>query len=277
MTDYDIRPLQIKLLDTLKAIDDMCRQNGLKYYLLDGTLLGAVRHKGFIPWDDDIDIGMPRKDYEKLVLHSKEWLPERFEFISFESDINYSQHYGKIQDRTTTLIEKQYRYYVGGIFIDIFPIDGISESVVKQKIYFKQYRILKKILYFLYRDPYKHGHGPSCWIPLLVIKLFNREHVHRIMKRHMMKYDYDSCRYVTTNINDGMKGVADKINVLGDPTPVSFENMEFMGMRNNHEYLKKLFGDYMTPPPAGKRRQHNFEYLDLDTPFEDYLKKNANQ
>ena len=75
-TSYDIRPLQLRLLAILEAFDRMCRRHGLRYYLEFGTLLGAMRHGGFIPWDDDLDIMMPRPDYEKLIRQSREWLPE---------------------------------------------------------------------------------------------------------------------------------------------------------------------------------------------------------
>ena len=74
---YDIRQLQLRLLDILVAIDEMCHKQGLRYYLMYGSMLGAVRHSGFIPWDDDIDIGLPRPDYERLIRHWREWLPER--------------------------------------------------------------------------------------------------------------------------------------------------------------------------------------------------------
>lgn len=75
MADYDIRPLQLRILKILLAVDKVCKEHGLRYYIMAGTMLGAVRHKGFIPWDDDLDIGMPRADYDLLMSHSKEWLP----------------------------------------------------------------------------------------------------------------------------------------------------------------------------------------------------------
>ncbi len=124
MANYDIRPLQLRLLDILMAIDAMCRKYNLKYYLVDGSLIGAVREKGFIPWDDDMDICMPREDYEKLIAHSWEWLPAPYEFVCFENDPEYPLHFGKVQDASTTLIERPHLYYLGGVYVDVFPIDG---------------------------------------------------------------------------------------------------------------------------------------------------------
>ena len=85
MPAYEIRPLQLRILEILLAVDKVCREHGLRYYLWAGTLLGAIRHKGFIPWDDDVDICMPRADYDTLMAHAKEWLPAPYEAMSAES------------------------------------------------------------------------------------------------------------------------------------------------------------------------------------------------
>ena len=86
MAKYDVDLLHKRILRILLAVDDCCKAHGLRYYIWAGTQLGAVRHKGFIPWDDDIDIAMPRPDYEKLIAKSSEWLPEPFEFVCGEND-----------------------------------------------------------------------------------------------------------------------------------------------------------------------------------------------
>ena len=76
MAEYNIRELQLRILETLKAVDNVCREHNLRYYIWAGTMIGAVRHKGFIPWDDDLDIAMPRPDYDRLIEHAAEWLPK---------------------------------------------------------------------------------------------------------------------------------------------------------------------------------------------------------
>ena len=122
MADYDIRPLQLRILKILLAVDKVCKEHGLRYYIMAGTMLGAVRHKGFIPWDDDLDIGMPRADYDLLMSHSKEWLPQPYEAVCAENDPNYPLPFAKIQDADTTLIERMHfeilgRYLLGRISI----------------------------------------------------------------------------------------------------------------------------------------------------------------
>lgn len=279
MPSYDIRPLQLHMLDILTAIDTMCREHGLRYYLVDGSLIGAVRHKGFIPWDDDVDIAMPRDDYEKLIAHSREWLPQRYEFVCFENDPSYPLHFGKIQDSETTLVERPYMYYLGGVYVDVFPIDGAPSCKLRQFFYDLHYRFLTHMLYFSYRDPYRHGHGASSWIPLLVRRIHPMLVWQQKIRKHEMKYPFATSRTVAVNHHDHLGSMVSREDVLGDPTPVEFEGRMVSGMKDNHAYLTQLFGDYMTPPPADAIHQHNFFYMDLHAPYRtfDASKLNASR
>ena len=127
MANYDIRPLQLRILKILQTIDSVCKEHDLRYYLWAGTMLGAVRHKGFIPWDDDLDIAMPRKDYEILMQHAKEWIPQPYEAKCAEIDPTYSGAFAKVIDSSTTLIEREHYNYLAGIYSDIFPLDGMPK------------------------------------------------------------------------------------------------------------------------------------------------------
>lgn len=267
MPTYDIRPLQLRLLDILMVIHRMCEEHGLRYYLADGSLIGAVRHKGFIPWDDDMDICMPRPDYEQLILHAREWLPKRYEFVCFELDKNYPLHFGKVQDAESTLVERPHLYYLGGVYVDVFPIDGAPKCKLAQRLWNTRYKFLTSMLYLSYRDPYKHGHGPSSWMPLLVRHIMPMAGWQRAIKRCMMEYGFDQCQYVSFNHNDALGSMINKETVLGNPTPIVFEDKTVWGLKDNDSYLTQLFGDYMTPPPADKIHQHNFYYMDLDSPY----------
>ena len=265
MANYNMRELQLHILKMLLAFDDICRQHNLHYYLLFGSMLGAVRHKGFIPWDDDIDVGLPRPEYDLLIAHAKEWFPEPYEFICHETDPHFLGGIGKMQDASTTLIERAHVDYIGGVYIDIFPIDGISSNPLAQRIQNARYQYYKKIIYFLHRDPYKHGHGPSSWIPLLVRKLYTGETAMRAFHRIITRYDYEESSWVSA-LNDGMTSVMPK-HILGKPTPITFEGYEVMGVEHPHEYLTHEFGNYMTIPKEADRVSHNFHYLNLHQPF----------
>lgn len=265
---YNMRELQLHILDILLAFDKVCKEHNLHYYLVFGTMLGAVRHKGFIPWDDDIDVAIPRPEYEILIEHADEWLPKPYEFVCHETDSKFMFGFGKIQDASTTLIERKHIDYLGGVYIDIFPIDGISSNKLLQRIQYWRYSFCKKIGYLLQRDPYKHGHGASSWLPLLVHHIFSKDGIMRRFKRVMLTYDYGKSTY-TSLLNDGMTSVMPK-RYYGTPTPVEFEGHRLMGVECPHEYLKHEFGDYMKVPDEAHRVSHNFYYLDLHSPYRDY-------
>ena len=270
MGKYAVRPLQLRLLRILDAFHEMCEVRGLRYYLVDGTLLGAVRHCGFIPWDDDLDVAMPRPDYELLIRNCREWLPEPLEFVSYEIDQSYPLHFGKVQDASTTLIERPHLFYLGGIYIDVFPIDGAPGNRVLRKIHSVRYNFLRKSLYFAKRDPYRHGHGVSSWLPLLTRKLMSPDWLQCAIRREMTRYSFGKSELVGINLNDGIPAMLSRENILGEPAPVEFEGKQFNGMRDNDAYLSSLFGNYMTPPPEGNRHVHDFYYLDLDSPYRSF-------
>lgn len=267
MANYDIDELHKRILRILTSIDQVCRSHGLRYYIWAGTMLGAVRHRGFIPWDDDIDIAMPRPDYELLISHSREWLPAPMEFVCAENDTSYPLPFGKIQDASTTLIERMHLRYLGGIYIDVFPIDGVPDNSILRTLHFARYQYWKRVLYFLHRDPYKHGKGPSSWVPLLCRKVYSMAEVQGKIRRLLMKYDYNQSECVA-DYDDGMKGTMPK-SILGVPTPYAFENEQVLGVEQADAYLSQKYGDYMVIPDSNHQRQHNFHYLDLNSSYRD--------
>lgn len=268
MATYDIRPLQLRILDILLALDHVCKEHNLRYYIMAGTMLGAIRHKGFIPWDDDLDIGMPRADYDLLMANAKQWLPPPYEAACAEYDTEYPLPFAKIQDASTTLIERMHLKYLGGIYVDVFPLDGVPATKMAQHVHFARYQFYKKVLYFIFRDPYKHGKGAASWLPLLIRRLFTPAKVQRSIRNILTKYDFESSNLLA-DYDDGQRGIMTK-DVLGAPTPVLFEGKEVWGVQAYDRYLKQKYGDYMTIPNQAGQRQHNFHYLDLEKPYKEY-------
>ena len=268
MASYDIDLLHQRILRILMAVDKTCRENQLRYYIWAGTMIGAVRHKGFIPWDDDIDIAMPRPDYERFIAHSKEWLPQPYEFVCAENDPRYPLPFGKVQDASTTLIERTHLHYLGGIYIDVFPIDGVPAGTLSRKWHFAVYEYWKRVLYLIHRDPYKHGHGPSSWIPLLCRKIYTMQGVQKRIRRLLLRYDYEQAPLVA-DYDDGRHGAMNK-DVLGTPTSYSFEDETVLGVEQYDTYLSHKYGDYMTLPPEDKRvnNYHTIEEIDFG-PYKD--------
>lgn len=277
MATYDIKTLQSALLESFKEMDSVFRQHNLRYFLVSGTMLGAVRHKGFIPWDDDIDIAMPRKDYELLLKNHKEWLPAHLEFICGEEDSNYPLPYGKIQDARTTVIEKTYRDYVGGIFVDIFPLDGVpNPGTFAHWMHFARFRFWRKIIYFVYRDPFKHGKSLNSIVPLLCQKLIGKERAQRKIRQVLMESDYEKSAYVSEHYCRNIFTI--KKEVFGTPTLYDYEDTSLYGVEQADKYLTIEYGNYMQLPPENKRQQHNFHFLNLNMPYREYANTDkANQ
>ncbi len=137
--DFDLKALQREYLKIMDMFDAVCRAHGLRYYMACGTMLGTVRHKGFIPWDDDVDLYMPRPDYDTLCLHSAEWLPADMKLCNQDTDITFPHYYGKVKDTGTTFVERTYLGHYGGAWIDIFPIDGAPENEAERKRHVRRF------------------------------------------------------------------------------------------------------------------------------------------
>lgn len=268
MAKYDIRDLQMRLLKILQMVDNVCKEHNLDYYLWAGTMLGAVRHGGFIPWDDDADIAMPRPCYDILVEHASEWLPYPYELTCFEYNPKFTGTYAKIIDSSTTLIERYDFKSLGGIYIDLFPIDGVCDNGIRGKMKLSRYSYYKKIAYFCNRNPYKHGKGISSWLPRLIQSRYTNADIQGKAISLMKECEYDSADYVC-DFDDGAPGIMPK-EYLGRPVPIMFEGIELKGVERSDAYLRHKYGDYMTIPSVEHQRQHDFYYLDYDLPYRQY-------
>ena len=268
MPSYDIRPLQQRLLDILITIDKVCQEHQIRYYLVAGTMLGAVRHQGFIPWDDDVDIAMPRLDYDRFMQHSAEWLPQPYEALCAQLQPDFPSDFAKVVDSSTTLIEREHHSYLGGIYVDVFPIDHITSNPLLQRCHFLHYALLKKLIYLLCRDPYKHGRGPSSWLPRFCQHWFSLPATVQRLIRLQQTYNNQSCHLVVDH-DFGHRGIMPP-TVYGTPKAVLFEGHRLKGVALPQQYLTALYGDYMTIPSGEDQRQHNFFYLNYELPYRQY-------
>lgn len=273
---YDIRDFQMHILGLLDVMDEVCRKHGLTYYIVGGTLLGSVRSQGFIPWDDDLDVAMFREDYEILLAHYREWLPERYSIQSFESNKDYSRHFAKLEDRNTTLVERFHLRRLEGIYLDIFPLDDVPDNRVLRWLQYRRYRLFDKLLYFCYRDPYKHGDGFSSRMIAFFQKRMSKERLHGRMKAILTRYNgKKKCSCCMTH---GGGYTAIPKTAYSKPAVYKFENGSYWGPADSVTYLTLSYGkDYLTPPPPDKRETHYFQYCDFDRGYEtasfDELKK----
>lgn len=271
MDNFDVKAFQQKCLEIMDAFDALCREKGLKYYMSCGTMLGAVRHKGFIPWDDDVDVYMPRPDYNLLMKHAKEWLPQNLNMINCDSDISFPHYYAKVEDLNTTLIERIYLGHYGGLWIDIFPVDGAAPNKFAKFVQLRRFKFWRRLLYFAYRDPWKHGKTFGGCLLWLMHGLLSKRYLHHKLQNVIRKYDYDKTDMVQPY--DGSKTPFPK-SVLGTPTDYEYEGRKYWGVEDYDTYLTIHYGDYMTPPPLEKQKvHHKIEFCDLNLPYREYMRQ----
>ena len=172
-----------------------------------------------------------------------------------------------IEDAYTTVLERPDFPFLEGIYIDVFPIDGVPANEEERRKHFKRYKFWRHLLFLRGRNPFKHGYGPRSWYPWLLHKLFSLEYLQKRVKRLMTEYDYESSEYVA-DYDDGLRGVIKK-TILGEPKAYAFATVEFMGVEHADEYLSNKYGNYMQLPPKEKQIQHHFFRLDLNQSYRD--------
>ena len=265
--------LQQRLVDMLSFFHSICVKYNLRYYIIAGTMLGAIRHGGFIPWDDDIDVGMPRSDYEKLMQVAKHIDMKKYKVeFPFNGNREYPYLIAKMYDTQTTFVEKQRYPIKRGIYIDIFPIDGIGNSLEKAKEnykpFYRYYRLNLMISSaFLKRRNLKKN--MAVLLGRIVSPLFiNKYRLMLKIDRICKKNNFDESKFVCNLLGGaGTKGIVPK-EYFGTPTAISFENIQVFGLEQPDLYLKSMYGNYMKLPPIEKRVSlHDTVYCDLNKSY----------
>lgn len=257
----DVEEVKLCELEILKFIHQLCEKSDLRYYLAYGTLLGAVRHEGFIPWDDDIDIMMPRKDYEKLSkLMCKN---EKYRLISLETDNNYAVPFAKIVDNDTILKQK-YKFIEKselGVYIDIFILDGIpSDSVAARNHTNKINKIIKRWYWSNtgFAETKKFLHNIIRYIAIVPYKIVGARQYALRLQEELKKYDFDNCEMVAEigGLDPFIK--CSHLRKNFEPSYLAkFENCNFYIPKDYDSILRRTYGDYMKPPKE-HTSGHNF-------------------
>ncbi len=265
-TSQFISDLQKTILDVFEETIRIFDKYNLKYSLVAGTLLGAIRHKGFIPWDDDLDIIMPREDFEKFRNIAAKDLKENFFFQDYTTDSEYPSLYAKVRNSQTTLIENGYRNLKQmnhGVFIDVFVADKYKETL-KNKIRKRIIKICSLIL--LYQKI--AGANPFAKV---IAKLFPRKPLFRLAEKISTKIncEKDTNKYIMLNQYIMPDGIFDEL------IDVPFENLNVKISAKYDEMLTDMFGDYMKLPPMEKRKpKHITKWFSLSVPYKEYIKNN---
>ena len=268
------RNLQLKILEMVKYLDSFCKENQIEYYIIYGSCLGAVRHKGFIPWDDDFDVGMTLENYNKFISLCKTKLDtDKYFLQTLETEPNYYLSFAKLRDINTTLIEEGNKNIpiTYGVYIDIFPIVGLPKGKLKRAILSINRAfalsaninvINNKFLYNIFR---------------IILKIFGKKNILKYCSKQVKKYSCQDCEeWCSVFDRDGLKINSITKTIMGKPTYVPFEDIELPIPEKYDEYLKHIYGDYMKIPTPEqiKAHEHTAYILDLEHSYEEYKKIN---
>ncbi|MGI5895437.1 MAG: LicD family protein [Oscillospiraceae bacterium] len=267
-----LRNLQLKEVEILKAFADFCEQHGLRYYLAEGTLLGAIRHQGFIPWDDDTDVMMPRKDYDRLIELGKNGLPGGYELRNYKL---HSESLGlPIKVVCTKYLLKRHLFgkvEIVPVWIDVFPLDGLPNAPRNQQ------KHLKKLhrAYFLHRLSRVQYHGteaPKSGVRQLVLKADHILHFSKILNFRkqtekveslLKQHDYDKSDCCINYYSEYRKRQIFPKSYYGSGKLCKFEGYEFKIPAEAEKILSGIYGDYMKLPPEEQRVcKHSIEIIE---------------
>lgn len=256
--ELDIKEVKQIQIEILQVVHTFCSENNIYYSLTYGTLIGSIRHKGYIPWDDDIDICMPRPDYNRFIkLFNTQ--KTRYKITSFELEPSFPYQYAKVSDMDTLLIEYSDLKYELGINIDVFPIDGIklnSKTLAKQIFYhkmldFKIVRVSSDRSFF---------RNSILSLGKFILNIIPKKLIVKKMVENAQVYSFEETELVTC-ISFGSKlNLPVSKSLFEDRVLSEFEGGMFYIMSGYDKYLKSIYGDYMQLPPLAKRvSTHKFQ------------------
>ncbi|MDQ5984143.1 MAG: hypothetical protein RUMPE_01179 [Eubacteriales bacterium SKADARSKE-1] len=278
-TDKTLREVQLKGLEMLLYFKDFCDANNLLFYLCGGCCIGAIRHKGFIPWDDDIDIFMPRDDYERLaILWNEKADTNKYSYCRPSEKVNYRNLFATINDNNTTFIKTQQADLDinHGLVLDILPLDGYPNSKIKRNIQF--FWALTYSIFCAQVAPTNHGKFINV-LGKAILKTFKTQKVRykiwNFAEKQMKKHKISDCDNVT-ELCSGITYMKNKYpkNIFKEATHKEFEGYNVPIPIGFDEYLKIAFGNYLEMPPKEKQYPHHYVvFCDLNNSYKKYKGK----
>lgn len=275
MKNKDIRELQKVLIEMIDFINKICRENDIMYYVWGGTALGAVRHKGFIPWDDDLDIAMTQENFDKFKKVLEKEKTDKYFLQEWHIAGSESIEYAKLRKNNTTFIEKQFmnrKDLHQGIFVDIFILRKCPTDVKIQKELFNKAHFIMGI-----------GLSERGWKPktavqkiaFLAYKILPKKLiVDKVMKEicsyDTLKEDYDYSLFLDKS---AFEKAVFRPEQFEEPVELEFEGIKVYAPKDTDAYLKKIYGDYMKLPPEEQRiKDVHAEIWDTEKDYKEYIK-----
>ncbi|MDO5322653.1 MAG: LicD family protein [Clostridia bacterium] len=268
---------QLKLLqgielENLRMLMDICEKNHLRYYLIGGSLLGAMRHKGFIPWDDDIDVGLPRPDYNRFVKIAKDYLPAHMDVKTMTSDPNYKCYFTRLINNKKKIYWDHGQYTaVIGVWMDVFPLDGLPGNPLLRKLQVFRVKLAKALYKFTQIDYVTTNRTNRPLSERFLIRFAQLTRIGRLMNadkrlkkldRALQRYDYDTSAYAW-NFSGcyGKREIVPHIQLGGSRT-TEFEGLQASIPEAAEDYLTSIYGDYMKLPPEDQRKSHEVRFAE---------------
>lgn len=258
-----LRKVQNLEFFVLKEIKRICEKNDIPYLLIAGTLIGAVRHKGFIPWDDDIDVGMLRQDFDRFIIACKKDLDSTKWFLQIPENESTSADYGIARLRlngTKFILESRKNVKChDGFFVEIFPYDNIPDSKLCAKLYVNFFAVLKRIVAI------RKGYGSNprtlyarlaISVAKVIFKPFKTETLEKWLKKYPYKYS-KKCTKQVAPLTEGYVHEHHDYKTLVELTKGIFEGEEFPIPVDYDKFLTEQYGDYMTCPPVEEQVNHH--------------------
>lgn len=246
----DLRRLQLAELQILKELQRICEAHSLRYYLIGGSAIGAVRHGGFIPWDDDVDVGMPRPDYEKFSALCVNELGEQFFWQTYRTEPQYNGVFGKLRLNNTVYEELPTAHLPihHGIKIDVFPLDGVPRRERARSLH----RIAIKICMMRIGNATRTGRRRS--LQVRIARCLPRRLAIALYERLGKWLPYEQCELVINAAGAwGYKKETAPRIWFAEGEKMKFEDIQAPVPKNWDAYLSRIYGDYMQPPPESQR------------------------
>lgn len=266
MADVNLAPVWAATLEIYREVARICDRHHLRYYLTDGSAIGAVRHHGFIPWDDDFDMSMPREDYRKFIAYARAELPPHLKFLNWENCPEFCFLFGKVQDCRRDMVESVERdcgYMLSnGLYIDIIPIDGYPTSVLEKefvKIYTYLLRALWRAKFGIFRNQSRKGkllcvlgHVFSMFVPWIRYPEQIMARCEKLLCRHAFSESENTQR--ASVFLTGLNRSPLPKSWWGKATMCAFCDIQVPLPHDYDSYLHFYFGEYMKLPPPEKRK-----------------------
>ncbi|MGI6713995.1 MAG: LicD family protein [Bacilli bacterium] len=262
MKKEELRAFQLTQLILLDEIEKICKEQNLTYYIIAGTLLGAVRHGGFIPWDYDLDIAMPRPDYQKLKEYFLKNPSDEFFYEDYDTEKYHNSTHAVIRLKNTYLsvkrltnVEKKRKH--NGCFLDVFPLDKAPNDERRQNKQIKKLNRVKKLLYYKEGQVFDDAKRLRNFLKKIVsfiLRGYSYKTLGKRLEKIQTKHNYEDSKYlVSMSSRYRYKKQLMAKEIYGVPSRIFFEGKEYNAPQEVIAYLRQLYGDYMKLPPVEKR------------------------